>query len=136
MNVKTCNLESCFTVKENVSVVNVAKLLKAQKLRYVFVVDNKEYPIGIISVSDVSNRCVAEGKNPNIMTAKEIMTHPIEVVDDDDEVKKAYHIMLERNVFSVPVINDGKVIGLITFDEAMHKYGKIVVENMNGGKNC
>ena len=69
------------------------------------------------------------------MTAKEIMTHPIEVVDDDDEVKKAYHIMLERNVFSVPVINDGKVIGLITFDEAMHKYGKIVVENMNGGKN-
>ena len=50
MNVKTCNLESCFTVKENVSVVNVAKLLKAQKLRYVFVVDNKEYPIGIIQI--------------------------------------------------------------------------------------
>ena len=132
MTVKTCNLEFCVTVKENDTVLGISKLLREKKLRYVFVVDKKGYPVGIISVTDVNNRCVAEGKDPKKCIAKEIMTHPIDVVDDCDDIEKAYHIMLEREVFAVPVVNDGKLIGLINFNEAVQKVAKKTEGKLNG----
>ena len=37
--------------------------LKAIILRHIFVVNKENYPIGIISISDINDRVVAEGKD-------------------------------------------------------------------------
>jgi hypothetical protein len=97
MQVKDCVLIEAFKCNEEDSVVDVAKKLREYTLRHIFVVNKEDYPVGLISVTDINNRVVAEGKNPNELKAKDIMTKPVDVIDENDDINAVYKSMLEKN---------------------------------------
>jgi CBS domain-containing protein len=55
-----------------------------------------------------------EGIMPSLTTISEIMTKGVFSVSFDDTIKKADDIMRNENVRHVPVVEDGKLIGMIT----------------------
>lgn len=123
MQVKECVLIEAFKCNEEESVVDVAKKLREFTLRHIFVVDNENYPVGLISVTDINNRIVAEGKNPNELKAKDIMTKPVDVIDENDDIKEVYKLMLEKNRVMNPVVKDKKIVGMITIHQLMKNIG-------------
>jgi len=127
MKIKNCVLIEAFFCNENDSVIDVAKKLREISLRHIFVVDENKSPIGIISVIDINNRVVAEGKNLNDLFAKDIMSKPIEIYDIDDEIEEVYKEMISKNHVMSPVVKNNEMIGIIT----IHQLLKNLKENYN-----
>jgi len=119
MKIKECVLIEAFKCNMNESVIDVAKKLRKITLRHIFVVDDNDYPIGIISIVDINNRVVAEGKDPKILKAKDIMSKPIEVIDLEDDLEKWYNEMIKKNHVMSPVIKDNKMIGIVTIHQIL-----------------
>jgi len=119
MKIKDCILIEAFKCKEDESIIEVAKKLRKITLRHIFVVDNKEFPTGIISVVDMNNRVIAEGKNPKDLKAKDIMSRPIEVYDINETVEEAYKKMAEKKRVMGAVVKDSKMIGIVTIHQLL-----------------
>ena len=122
--VKEVQLDPAVSCSQNLSVVNVKKLMKDKKLRHILVVDSKNFPTGIISTVDICNRVVAEGRDPNTTTAKDIMTSPILVKNSEDDLGELYRIMMEQNLYSIPIVEAGKIKGVLTFNSALKQLTK------------
>ena len=44
---------------------------------------------------------------------REIMSHPVHVVDDDDVIEKVLELMLKRKIKHVCVVRDGRPVGVV-----------------------
>lgn len=125
MKIKDCVMIEPFKCNENDSVIEIAKKLKEITLRHIFVVNDDDYPVGIISMTDINNRIVAEGKNPADLKAKDIMSAPVDVADYENDIGNFSKIMIQKNHVMDPVVRDGKMIGIIT----VHQLLKNINEN-------
>lgn len=117
MKIKDCVLIEAFKCNEDESVVDVAKKLRKISLRHIFVVDKKDYPVGVISVIDMNNRIVAEGKNPKELKAKNIMSKPVIGLDIEEDVEKAYEAMKGKGYVMSPVVKDKKMMGIVSIHQ-------------------
>ncbi|RLF29589.1 MAG: CBS domain-containing protein [Thermoplasmata archaeon] len=100
-------------VKPDMTVLEAARLMRKQKIGNVIVVEKKQ-PIGILTESDILKKIVAENKNPDDVQVKDVMSTPIIVVDPYKTVEEAMKIMDRSNIRRLPVIENGKLIGIIT----------------------
>lgn len=113
--IKDCEILPVLTVKLDDDCVTVAKRLHDFQERRIFVVNDKKFPVGIISIVDINDRLVARGKDPKKTKAKEIMTYPVNmVVDLNDSVEEVLKNMIQKDNYYVPVTNKGVIKGLIT----------------------
>jgi len=106
-------------VKEDECVQVVAKKLRDSKVRHAYVIDDKGAPVGVISVVDISNRVVAEGKSPDKICAKDVMSSPVETKDVNDSVKDAYELMVANKRYSLAVTDKGILYGILPMNEAV-----------------
>lgn len=107
--------------KETESVLDVSRILRDTRARHLIVTDSKKKPVGIISTVDINNRVVAEGKNASNLTAKDIMTKPIETVDVSASCEEAYQKMVEKGTYSIPVTEKGQLIGSLSFNKIFER---------------
>tara|TARA_Y100000034_G_scaffold134284_1_gene202275 strand:+ start:1056 stop:1418 length:363 start_codon:yes stop_codon:yes gene_type:complete len=107
--------------KDTESIVEVAKKLRENLIRYIYIVDDEGKPVGVVSILDINNRIVAEGKDPNGITAKDVMTSPVQSFDEEEDESKAYRECMEKEIVTCPVTSDGKLIGMVTIDELLRK---------------
>ncbi len=124
MKIKNCILIEAFKCNEDDSIIEVAKKFRTISLRHIFVVDDNDYPIGVISVTDIINRVVAEGKDIKNTKAKEIMSKPIDVVDVEDDLEEFYETLKIKNHVMAPVVKDEKMIGIITIHQIIKNLEK------------
>jgi len=109
-------LMDAVTCKDDDNILEVSRILRDTQTRHLIVVDENRMPAGIISSVDINNRVVAEEKNTKETKAEEIMTKPIEFVDVNSSYDDAYKKMLEVGTYSLPVTENGKLIGLVDFN--------------------
>ena len=120
---KNCTLIEPFKCEKNSTVVEVAKLLSTNTLRHIFVVDEQDHPVGIISMTDINNRVVAKEKDLNTL-AKDIMSSPIEVYDLNDNVMKVYSEMMAKKRVMCAVTQHKKFVGIITINELFNNIAR------------
>jgi CBS domain-containing protein len=71
--------------------------------------------VGLITDRDISVRAVAEGKDPKIVRAEEIMTTDIHTAQPNDRVIEAIRKMGDKQVRRIPVIDrEGNLRGIIS----------------------
>lgn len=98
------------------SSVDVAKKLKNFQERRVFVLDEKQFPVGIISLIDINDRLVAENKNLKKTKARDIMSCPIRtILDINTSFEDARNIMIGNNNYYIPIVEKGKLKGLLNY---------------------
>ena len=119
MQIKECVLIEPYTCNEDELIVEVAKKLRKTTLRHVFVVNKESHPQGIISVLDINNRVVAEGKDPAVMKAKDIMTKPIDLINFADDAELVAKSMIQKSRAMNAVVRDKKIVGIITITELL-----------------
>jgi CBS domain-containing protein len=127
--IKQVRLLPVVTVNLNDTAVFVAKKLHEFQERRIFVVDKNKSPVGIVSVLDINDRVVAKGKNPKITKAKDIMSYPIKLIlDIGTSLEEAKKRMIHNNNYYIPVIEKGKLKGLLNYsilsDALKEKNGK------------
>ncbi len=100
-------------VDPKTSVLDAAKIMKKRKIGNVIVVKNNQ-PVGILTESDILKKVVADGKKPEKVSVKDVMSTPVIVSDPYITLEKAMNIMGKCNVRRLPVIEKDKLIGIIT----------------------
>jgi CBS domain-containing protein len=100
-------------VKPKITVLEAAKLMKEKKIGNVIVVENNQ-PIGILTESDIIKKVVAEGKTAKTVLVEEVMTTPVIVAEPYIPVEEAMKTMGKCNIRRLPVVENGKLIGIIT----------------------
>jgi CBS domain-containing protein len=78
------------------------------------IVAKRHEPIGIVTDSNLLERVFHKGLDPKKVKAKEIMTHPIRVVKPDDDIEFVAKAMRDLDVKRMPVVKDGKLVGLVS----------------------
>ena len=124
MKIKDCQIKDVLECDDNKSIVEIAQILKKNNSRHVIITDNKK-PVGIISITDISNRVVAEGKDPKKTKAKDIMTKNIFYKDIESLLSDTYVEMVKNNMISCPVTQNNKLIGVVELREVMGKLSQI-----------
>jgi CBS domain-containing protein len=109
--VKDIMTRSVKTVGPGASIAEAARLMARWKIGSLVITEGKT-PIGIITEGDIS-RCVAKAVNPGSklksFTRKKLFTVP-----SYERVEVAAKKMSENNIKKLPVMDDGKLVGIIT----------------------
>ncbi|MEI7718822.1 MAG: CBS domain-containing protein [archaeon] len=101
--------------KEDDSISKIAKLLKSKNERRIFVVDKDKKLVGIITTTDLVYNFLATSKKE--MKAKEIMTKKVLSINKEDTIEKALDVMNKIKTYICPVVNDGKIVGVLRHND-------------------
>ena len=77
------------------------------------VVMDKEKPVGIITERDIT-RAALRGDSMLRIPARSLMSRPLETVTPETEIRRTFELMLKLGVRRLPVVEDGKLVGLVT----------------------
>lgn len=71
--------------------------------------------IGMVTDRDIAIRGVAEGKDPDATSVREVMSEKILYCFDDDDIEGAARCMAEHQVRRLPVLNrDKRLVGIVS----------------------
>ena len=118
-------LDDAVICKEDDSVLEVDRIMRDTKTRHIIVIDKNLKPSGIISAFDINNRVVAEEKNAKEIKAEDIMTKPIQSIDIDIDYNEAYQKMIDLGIYTIPVTDKGKLVGILDFNFLFKKLCEI-----------
>ncbi|MGB9741087.1 MAG: cyclic nucleotide-binding/CBS domain-containing protein [Candidatus Bathyarchaeia archaeon] len=80
-----------------------------------------ERPVGIITERDILRRLVEPCLAPETLTARQVMTSPVQTINENASIEEAARLMAKKRVKRLPVMNDGKLVGIITFSDIVAK---------------
>jgi len=101
------------TILPNSSISGAAKLMSEKDVGSLLVVKNKML-VGIITESDIISKVVASGKNSQVTKVSSIMSKNVITVSPNDDLYKVHFLMNKHNFRRLPVIEDGKLVGMLT----------------------
>jgi CBS domain-containing protein len=100
------------------TVRQAAKLMASKNVGAVLVVENEQL-IGIFSERDVVFRVVAKGLDPKTTSLSQVMTSDPKTLEPGKSYGHALLLMQENGFRHVPVVEDGKPIGIVSSRNAM-----------------
>jgi len=83
------------------------------------IVEDKNLLVGIFTERDLLNRVVAAGKDPVKTTLSEVMTQDVIGLEGDKPLSHALHLMHQNAFRHVPVLAQGKPIGMVSARDAL-----------------
>ena len=69
--------------------------------------------VGIVTDRDITIRGVAEGRDPKKLPVSQVMSADPITVSPDTDVDEAARIMAEHQVRRLPVVEDGRLMGIV-----------------------
>jgi len=73
--------------------------------------------LGMVTDRDLVIRCLAMGKLPSVTSVREIMTKQVISINPDMDAGVAAHLMGRKRVRRLPVVEAGKVRGILSLDD-------------------
>ncbi len=110
--VKQIMNNSIVSVDSSVTATNAAKMMEDTGVGSIVVLENN-IPVGIITDRDFAIKITAHSY-PLDTPVKRIMSSPLISIDPNSDLWVASDLMSTRNVKKLPVIDDDKVVGIIT----------------------
>ena len=120
LHISSVMVKDVFTVPETMQLDEVAKLMLDNGIGSVPVMNDEDKMSGIVSKADFVT--LAVGIAFEKVTVKEIMTKDLIVVSPTDRLVHARRQMIESHVGRVPVVDDGKLVGMVTSKDLMRAF--------------
>jgi CBS domain-containing protein len=103
------------TIHSEASAQEVAQLLDSQRISGAPVVDADGILIGIITEADIISKVNRDG-----LCVADIMSHELLVVNEETDVSEIAMLLTERKIKRVPVVQDGKLVGIVSRADIVH----------------
>lgn len=103
------------TVEASATIEEVAQAMDKNDIGNVLVVENGEVQ-GIVTDRDIVVRVVAKGNGPDA-SVREACTTDVETLEPDASIEDAIQKMQQANVRRLPVVEDGKPVGVISLGD-------------------
>jgi len=77
--------------------------------------------VGMVTERDIVCRGCTNGRDPDMVKAREVMTPGIIYCVEDQEVSDALHLMEDKKIRRLPVLNNKKrMVGMLTLGDVAH----------------
>lgn len=136
MNVRDIMTRNPISIEQDAPVGTAIELMVDRKIRHLPVVDEHETVVGIVTDRDLRSAALAPALEEYLSEAarrrlrgiaatleglrvKDAMTCDPITTGPDAPVRQAAAVMLERHVGSLPVVENGKLIGIVTDRDAV-----------------
>ena len=114
------------TLNPDATVKQVAALMVDHHCAAVLVM-NGDKLAGIFTERDITRRVVAEGRDPDTTKLADVMTPDPDTLSGDDLAGSALERMTERGYRHLPVVDDGKVVGMVSIRD-LYRTAKEMLE--------
>jgi CBS domain-containing protein len=91
--------------------------------------------LGIVSERDYTRKVILKDRSSKATKVREIMTKDVIVIPPDTTVEQAMRVMTRNRVRHLPVLNDGRVVGVVSIGDLVERTiatQKIVLEQLEG----
>jgi len=90
-----------------------------------------EKVVGILTERDILNKVMAAGKSPLKTKIKDIMSRSIITIDGGGTLDDAIKLMKSHDIKKLPVMEKGKLAGIITTTDIITSFGKAPEKGIN-----
>jgi CBS domain-containing protein len=112
------------TAKLNTTLREAAAVMSKLNIGSLVIVEDDKIS-GIITSTDIL-KAIANGKDVETTLVEEVMSKPVIVIDPDKKVEDAVNIMLEHKIKKLPVVEEDKLIGIITASDIIAIEPKLI----------
>jgi CBS domain-containing protein len=102
-------------VASNATVAQAAHAMQSARVGSALVATD---PPGIVTDRDLRGRVLAQGLGPETPITQ-IMTRPLKTIDSESPAFVALRLMLEENIHHLPVVEEGKIVGVISSSDLL-----------------
>jgi CBS domain-containing protein len=100
----------------NTTIEMLAKIMRDEDVGAVPVLDNGEL-CGIVTDRDIVVRCIAHGRGTADTTVVDILSSDLQGVSPSHETAEAARIMADLQVRRLPVVENGKLVGMVSIGD-------------------
>lgn len=105
------------------SIQSAAKIMREEDTGVVPVVELGGLLIGVVTDRDIVVRSVADGDSPSGLV-REVLTTDLVVATPDMSTKDAAKLMGEHQVRRLPVVDNGRLVGIVSLGDLAVREGK------------
>jgi CBS domain-containing protein len=148
MRVRDVMTEDVTTVGREASLKEVARLMGERGVSGVPVVDGEQLVLGVVTEGDLIVKAASRPEGAGIhasllrpeaiderqllaTTAGEAMTAPPVTIDVDRSVSEAARLMVQHRVNRLPVLNDGRLVGIVSRADLVRAFARSDAEILN-----
>ena len=108
------------SVGPNATLKEVSELMYKQKIGSVVVIDNDK-AVGIVTERDFATKIMIKSYLPETRVS-EVMSSPVIHVSPNQSVADIIDIMANREIRKIPVIDNGKLVGIVSGTEFLRLF--------------
>ncbi len=116
LTIKDVMVTDLVTVTADLNVKEAVKVMNDFEIGCLIVVEDGK-AVGILTERDILKRVVEKGKDPEKTLVKDVMSKPLIVVNPEMGLEEAIETMFKNKIKKLPVVKDGKLVGLVTFTD-------------------
>ena len=116
LKVEDVMVKDVITISYRASVKRAAQVMNKHEIGCLIVVKGRK-AVGIVTERDMLKRVVAKAADPRKTRVEEIMSRPLIVVEPDMDLEDAVKLMFEMKIKKLPVVERGKLVGLISITD-------------------
>lgn len=106
------------TAPGSTTVIEAARLMRENHVGAVMVVEEGRLA-GVFTERDALFRVIAEGRDVQTAQVADVMTRNPQTIHPDKPFPDALHVMYEGGFRHVPVVEDGRPVGMISARDAL-----------------
>ncbi len=103
------------TIRPEAGAQEAAQLLDEKRISGAPVVDADSKIIGIITEADIISKVNRDG-----LCVADIMSHDVIAISEETPVSEIAALLTERKIKRVPVVRDGKLVGIVSRADIVH----------------
>ena len=123
--IKDVMITEVITVDVNTNLRKAVERMNSHEIGCLIVLEKGSY-VGILTERDVLKRIVAEARNPEETMVGDVMSKPLVVVNPESSLEEAINLMIEKKIKKLPVIENRKLVGLVTMTEIARVHPEMV----------
>jgi len=101
------------TAEADLDILSAAKKMGSANVGCLIIVSSSK-PTGILTERDLVKKVIAHGTDPRKIRVADVMSSPVVSIEPNASLREAAALMLRSGVKRLPVISQGKLVGIIT----------------------
>lgn len=116
MIVKEIMTDKIVTIDGNESILVACNKFCDFQVGCLIVTENNQFA-GLVTEHDLVERAICEKKDTETTKIKEVMTTDVKTIHPLDQIEKAVDLMRNNNIKKLPVVANGKLVGVVTITD-------------------
>jgi CBS domain-containing protein len=112
------------SIRVDARVRELAEQMRDRAVGCVVAMVDADEPAGIVTDRDLALRVVARGLDPDTTSVAAVMSAPPITAQATQPVEEIVGIMRTRGVRRVPILSEGRLVGIVTFDDLLVAFGE------------